>query len=141
MNSRNSSIQESKRTQGASLLNQYTGSTVLALMSTVESDFLDGTEMEEEVGLCGYGSGASQGIRGYSATSMERNYPFSLFERLSTRTPLTRMFTSASWFPEDSVVTPTNEFALVAVGRRQPRRSARIWCGLNKLPRIYLGPL
>jgi hydroxymethylglutaryl-CoA synthase len=92
------------------------------LMSTVESDYLDGTEMEgKRVGLCGYGSGAKakvfEGI--VQPQWKEIASRFSLFERLSARTPLDkdvyeRLHRGSQ---KNSVVTPTNEFALVAVGR------------------------
>ena len=113
-----------EKTQRASSLigNQYTGSIFLALMSTVESDYLDGTDMEgKRVGLCGYGSGAKakvfEGI--VQPQWKEIASRFSLFERLSSRTPLDkdvyeRLHRGSQ---KDSVVTPTKEFALVGIGR------------------------
>ena len=112
-----------EKTQRASSLigNQYTGSIFLALMSTMESDYLDGVEMEgKRVGLCGYGSGAKakvfEGIvqPGWKEVSSR----FSLFERLSTRTPLDkdvyeRLHRGSQ---KESVVEPSDEFALIAVG-------------------------
>ena len=68
--------------------NQYTGSIFLALMSAMESDYLDDTDMESmKIGLCGYGSGAKakvfEGIvqEGWREIASR----FHLFERLSTR--------------------------------------------------------
>ena len=113
-----------EKTQRASSLigNQYTGSIFLALMSTVESDYLDGTDMEgKRVGLCGYGSGAKakvfEGI--VQPQWKEIASRFSLFERLSSRTPLDkdvyeRLHRGSQ---KDSVVSPTKEFALVGIGR------------------------
>ena len=112
-----------EKTQRASSLigNQYTGSIFLALMSTMESDYLDGVEMEgKRVGLCGYGSGAKakvfEGIvqPGWKEISSR----FSLFERLATRTPLDkdvyeRLHRGSQ---KESVVEPVDEFALIAVG-------------------------
>ena len=102
--------------------NQYTGSIFLALMSTMESDYLDGTEMEDKrVGLCGYGSGAKakvfEGI--VQPQWKEIASRFSLFERLSSRTPLDkdvyeRLHRGSQ---KDSVLTPTMEFALIGIGR------------------------
>jgi len=112
-----------EKTQRASSLigNQYTGSIFLALMSTMESDYLDGVEMEgKRVGLCGYGSGAKakvfEGIvqPGWKDIASR----FDLFERLSARTPLDkdvyeRLHRGSQ---KESVVTPEDEFALVAIG-------------------------
>lgn len=112
-----------EKTQRASSLigNQYTGSIFLALMSTMESDYLDEVEMEgKRVGLCGYGSGAKakvfEGIvqPGWKEVSSR----FSLFERLSSRTPLDkdvyeRLHRGSQ---KESVVEPSDEFALIAVG-------------------------
>jgi hydroxymethylglutaryl-CoA synthase len=112
-----------EKTQRASSLigNQYTGSIFLALMSTMESDYLDGVEMGgKRVGLCGYGSGAKakvfEGIvqPGWKEISSR----FSLFDRLSTRTPLDkdvyeRLHRGSQ---KESVVEPVDEFALIAVG-------------------------
>ena len=75
----------------------------------------------QRVGLCGYGSGAKakvfEGI--VQPQWKEIASRFSLFERLSARTPLDkdvyeRLHRGSQ---KDSVVTPTNEFALVAIGR------------------------
>ena len=83
-------FQRIEKTQRASSLigNQYTGSIFLALMSAVESDYLDGTEMESNrIGLCGYGSGAKAKVfEGIVQPSWrEIASRFHLFERLSTR--------------------------------------------------------
>jgi hydroxymethylglutaryl-CoA synthase len=112
-----------EKTQRASSLigNQYTGSIFLALMSTMESDYLDGVDMEgKRVGLCGYGSGAKakvfEGIvqPGWKEISSR----FSLFERLSIRTPLDKDIYERlhRGSQKESVVEPADEFALVAVG-------------------------
>ena len=49
-----------RTTRASSLIgNQYTGSIFLALMSTMESDYIENIDMTgEKLGLCGYGSGA-----------------------------------------------------------------------------------
>ncbi|MDP6148378.1 MAG: hydroxymethylglutaryl-CoA synthase, partial [Candidatus Thalassarchaeaceae archaeon] len=112
-----------EKTQRASSLigNQYTGSIFLALMSTMESDFKDGVEMQgKRVGLCGYGSGAKakvfEGI--VQPEWKEVASQFKLFDRLNNRTPLDkdvyeRLHRGSQ---KDSVLSPSAEFALVAVG-------------------------
>ena len=90
---KNFAEQRIEKTQRASSLigNQYTGSIFLALMSAMESDYLDGTEMGgNKVGLCGYGSGAKAKVfegevqEGWKEISSR----FNLFERLSSRKPI-----------------------------------------------------
>ena len=79
-----------EKTQRASSLigNQYTGSIFLALMSALESDYVENVEIESNrIGLCGYGSGAKakvfEGI--VQPGWREIASRFHLFERLSTR--------------------------------------------------------
>ncbi|MBJ29009.1 MAG: hypothetical protein CMB61_02990 [Euryarchaeota archaeon] len=115
--------QRIEKTQRASSLigNQYTGSIFLALMSAMESDYLDDTEMESmKIGLCGYGSGAKakvfEGIvqEGWREISSR----FHLFERLSTRHAINKTVYEAlhRGKRKRSVVKPHSEFALVGVG-------------------------
>ena len=112
-----------EKTQRASSLigNQYTGSIFLALMSTMESDFHDGVEMQgKSVGLCGYGSGAKakvfEGI--VQPQWKEVSSRFKLFERLNNRTPLDRDIYERlhRGSQKESVLSPSAEFALVEVG-------------------------
>ena len=112
-----------EKTQRASSLvgNQYTGSIFLALMSTMESDLTEGVEMEgKHVGLCGYGSGAKakifEGI--IQPDWKEVAKEFYLFERLNNRTPLDKDTYEKlhRGSQKQSVVMPSSEFALVAVG-------------------------
>jgi hydroxymethylglutaryl-CoA synthase len=100
--------------------NQYTGSIFLALMSTLESDLQDGTELAgASLGLCGYGSGAKAKVftavvqPGWKAVVGR----FELFERLTGRRALTVQEYEALHRGEQagSVVTPRHEFALVDV--------------------------
>ena len=112
-----------EKTQRASSLvgNQYTGSIFLALMSTMESDYSDGVEMDGKyVGLCGYGSGAKAKIfEGVIQSSWkEVAEQFNLFKRLNNRTPLDKDTYEKlhRGSQKESVVKPSAEFALVAVG-------------------------
>tara|TARA_B100001989_G_scaffold202737_1_gene151160 strand:- start:1 stop:543 length:543 start_codon:yes stop_codon:yes gene_type:complete len=115
--------QRIEKTQRASSLigNQYTGSIFLALMSAMESDYLDDTDMESmKIGLCGYGSGAKakvfEGIvqEGWREIASR----FHLFERLSTRHAINKTVYEAlhRGKRKRSVVKPHSEFALVGVG-------------------------
>ena len=116
--------QRIEKTQRASSLigNQYTGSIFLALMSSMESDYLDGTDMRgEKVGLCGYGSGAKAKVfEGEVQRRMEGRSPprFELFERLSKRTPIDKTIYESlhRGTEKESVVSPNGEFALVGIG-------------------------
>ena len=113
-----------EKTQRASSLigNQYTGSIFLALMSAMESDYLDNTEMESKrIGLCGYGSGAKakvfEGI--VQPKWREISSRFHLFERLSTRHAINKPVYEAlhKGKRKRSVVKPKSEFALVGIGK------------------------
>ena len=113
-----------EKTQRASSLigNQYTGSIFLALMSAMESDYLDNTEMESKrIGLCGYGSGAKakvfEGI--VQPKWREISSRFHLFERLSTRHAINKTVYEAlhKGKRKRSVVKPKSEFALVGIGK------------------------
>lgn len=112
-----------EKTQRASSLigNQYTGSIFLALMSAMESDYIDGTEMEgQRIGLCGYGSGAKAKVfEGIVQTNWrEIASRFHLFERLSTRHAINKTVYEAlhKGKRKRSVVKPNGEFALVRIG-------------------------
>lgn len=113
-----------EKTQRASsqIGNQYTGSIFLALMSSMESDYNDNTEMAgKAIGLCGYGSGAKakvfEGIVQESWREIASR--FHLFERLSTRTPINKTVYEAlhKGHRKRSVVKPNGEFALVGIGK------------------------
>ena len=112
-----------EKAQRASSLvgNQYTGSIFLALMSTIESDFLDDEKMiGDRIGLCGYGSGAKakvfEGIvqSGWKDVASK----FNLFERRSERHPINKEIYESlhRGSQKGSVVTPNKEFALVSIG-------------------------
>ncbi|MCP2507573.1 MAG: hypothetical protein NLN64_04685 [Candidatus Thalassarchaeaceae archaeon] len=112
-----------EKTQRASSLigNQYTGSIFLALMSTMESDFNDDVDMNGKyVGLCGYGSGAKakvfEGI--VQSEWKEVAKKFNLFKRLGQRTPLNKEIYEKlhRGSQKESVLKPSMEFALIAVG-------------------------
>ena len=112
-----------EKTQRASSLigNQYTGSIFLALMSAMESDYLEGVEIESNrIGLCGYGSGAKakvfEGI--VQPGWREIASRFHLFERLSTRHAINKTVYEAlhKGKRKRSVVKPSTEFALVSIG-------------------------
>ena len=116
-------FQRIEKTQRASSLigNQYTGSIFLALMSAVESDYLDDTEMESKrIGLCGYGSGAKAKVFEGIVQSSWREIAsrFHLFERLNTRHAINKTVYEAlhKGKRKRSVVKPNSEFALVEVG-------------------------
>ena len=112
-----------EKTQRASSLigNQYTGSIFLALMSTMESDFLDEVDMSgERVGLCGYGSGAKakvfEGV--VQPNWREVTARFQLFERLSQRHAIDKSEYESlhRGSRKESVLPPNGEFALVGIG-------------------------
>ena len=101
--------------------NQYTGSIFLALMSTLESDHLDGNEMTgARIGLCGYGSGAKakvfEGIVQPGWKDVVAR--FGLFSRLHERTAINEHQYERlhRGLQADSVVPPRREFALVGIG-------------------------
>ena len=110
-----------KAQRASSLIgNQYTGSIFLALMSAMESDYLDGTEMEgNSIGLCGYGSGAKAKVFEGIVQPQWREIAsrFHLFERLSTRHAINKTIYEAlhKGKRKRSVVKPNGEFALVGV--------------------------
>ena len=115
--------QRIEKTQRASSLigNQYTGSIFLALMSSMESDYLDGTDMGgEKVGLCGYGSGAKAKVFEGEVQGewKEISSRFELFERLSKRTPIDKTIYESlhRGTRKESVLSPNGEFALVGIG-------------------------
>lgn len=115
--------QRIEKTQRASSLigNQYTGSIFLALMSAMESDYLEDVEIESNrIGLCGYGSGAKAKVfEGIVQPSWrEIASRFHLFERLSTRHAINKTVYEAlhKGKRKRSVVKPSTEFALVSIG-------------------------
>ena len=112
-----------EKTQRASSLigNQYTGSIFLALMSAMESDYLDNTDMDSRrIGLCGYGSGAKAKVFEGVVQPQWREIAsrFHLFERLSTRHAINKTVYEAlhKGKRKRSVVKPSSEFALVQIG-------------------------
>ena len=111
-----------KTTRASSLIgNQYTGSIFLALMSTMESDYLENIEMSgERLGLCGYGSGAKAKVFEGIVQPQWREIAsrFHLFERLSGRHPINKTVYEAlhRGSRKRSVVKPSDEFALVRIG-------------------------
>jgi len=111
-----------KAQRASSLIgNQYTGSIFLALMSTMESDYLEGTQMEGNmIGMCGYGSGAKAKVFEGQVQNKWREITsrFHLFERLSTRHAINKTVYEAlhKGKRKRSVVRPNGEFALVGVG-------------------------
>ena len=116
--------QRIEKAQRASSLigNQYTGSIFLALMSAMESDYLDNTEMESKrIGLCGYGSGAKAKVFEGIVQPQWREIAsrFHLFDRLSTRHAINKTVYEAlhKGKRKRSVVKPKSEFALVAIGK------------------------
>lgn len=122
-----------ERGQRASSLigNQYTGSIFLALMSTLQSDLDEGSELTgQQVGLAGYGSGAKAKVFAGVVQPQWKEIAarFQLFERLALRRAL-----SAREYEDlhrgvrvESVRRPEGEFALVDVsshGELAGRRS------------------
>jgi hydroxymethylglutaryl-CoA synthase len=111
-----------RTTRASSLIgNQYTGSIFLALMSTMESDYLENIEMSgERLGLCGYGSGAKAKVFEGIVQPQWREIAsrFHLFERLSCRHPINKTVYEAlhRGSRKRSVVKPSDEFALVRIG-------------------------
>ncbi|HIF49421.1 MAG TPA: hydroxymethylglutaryl-CoA synthase family protein [Cytophagales bacterium] len=112
-----------EKTQRASSLigNQYTGSIFLALMSAMESDYIDNTEMSgRRIGLCGYGSGAKAKVFEGIVQQQWREIAsgFHLFDRLSTRHAINKTVYEAlhKGKRKRSVVKPNGEFALVGIG-------------------------
>ena len=97
--------------------NQYTGSIFLALLSTLESDLLEGNDLTgHRIGFCGYGSGAKAKVfegtvqQGWASAVKQ----IKLFERLSQRVALDAPAYEALHRGRlyDSVARPSAEFAL-----------------------------
>ena len=112
-----------EKTQRASALvgNQYTGSIFLALMSTLEIDLNDHTDLaNKKIGFCAYGSGAKskvfQGIlqEGWENIAKE----FHLFSRLKDRYAIDANTYEAlhRGYQTKSIKTPSREFILESVG-------------------------
>jgi hydroxymethylglutaryl-CoA synthase len=112
-----------EKAQRASSLvgNQYTGSIFLALMSTLESDFLENEAMVgERIGLCGYGSGAKAKVFEGIVQSEWKDVAakFNLFTRLTERHPIDKEIYESlhRGSQTGSVLPPKGEFALVSIG-------------------------
>lgn len=112
-----------EKTQKASGLvgNQYTASIFLALMSTLEIDLNEGSDLNgKKIGFCAYGSGAKskvfQGVvqKDWSAIAKR----FNLFARLENRTAIDAGTYEAlhRGYQLASVVKPSGEFILKSVG-------------------------
>ena len=127
-----------EKTQKASALvgNQYTGSIFLALMSTLEIDLTDQTDLNhKKIGFCAYGSGAKskvfQGILqpGWEKVAKE----FHLFDRLSKRRAIDAKTYEAlhRGFQKNSVETPASEFVLKSVGGSNVLHGHRKYTWIN----------
>ena len=100
--------------------NQYTGSIFLALMSTLESDLHEGSDLTGALfGLCGYGSGAKAKVFEGKVAKGWRDVvaSWNLFERLEARTSIDRTTYERlhKGLQEMSVVHPDEEFALMEI--------------------------
>ena len=112
-----------ERGQRASSLigNQYTGSIFLSLMSTLESDLIEGHDLSgAHIGFCAYGSGAKakvfEGVvRPTWRAITER---FNLFARLTERTAISHRDYERLHRGQKSrsVIPPEREFSLESVG-------------------------
>lgn len=110
--------------------NQYTGSIFLALMSTFESDFNEGTDMAGlNMGLCGYGSGAKAKVFEGRVGPRWREVVagWHLFERLQGRTSIDQITYERlhKGLQERSVIQPTEEFALMEIQEEGVTEGAR----------------
>jgi hydroxymethylglutaryl-CoA synthase len=90
-------------------------------MSTIESDFLDDEEMiGENIGLCGYGSGAKAKVFEGIVQSQWKDVAmkFNLFNRLAERHPINKEIYESlhRGSQKKSVLSPKNEFALLSIG-------------------------
>ena len=112
-----------EKTQKASGLvgNQYTASIFLALMSTLEIDFNEGSDLnDKKIGFCAYGSGAKskvfQGVVQKNWTAIAKR--FNLFARLEERTAINASTYEAlhRGYQLESVVKPSGEFILKSIG-------------------------
>ena len=127
-----------EKTQKASALvgNQYTGSIFLALMSTLEIDMNDQTDLNyKKIGFCAYGSGAKskvfQGILqpGWDKVVKE----FHLFDRLSKRIAIDAKTYEAlhRGFQKNSVESPASEFVLKSIGGSNVLHGHRKYTWIN----------
>jgi hydroxymethylglutaryl-CoA synthase len=101
--------------------NQYTGSIFLSLVSTLESDLVEGVELAgRRIGLCGYGSGAKAKV--FEGTVQpgwkEVAAGFGLFQRLRGRRRIEAGQYEALHrrLAPESVRAPQEEFALAGIG-------------------------
>lgn len=113
-----------ERGQRASSLvgNQYTGSIFLALVSTLEADLADHTDLVgAPIGLCGYGSGAKAKV--FEAVVQPRwrevAEQWGVFDALAERVEVDAPTYEAlhRGAVSGSVVSPSGEFALESIGR------------------------
>lgn len=112
-----------EKTQQASALlgNQYTGSIFLALMSALEIDLHDRTNMNgQKIGFCAYGSGAkSKVFEGIVQSGWEKiTKNFALFSRLKSRHAINdKQYEDLHrGYQKESIQEPASEFVLLSVG-------------------------
>ena len=112
-----------EKTQKASGLvgNQYTASIFLALMSTLEIDLNEGSDLNgKKIGFCAYGSGTKskvfQGIVQKDWEAIAKR--FNLFSRLEERTAINTSTYEAlhRGYQLESVIKPSGEFVLKSIG-------------------------
>ena len=112
-----------EKSQRASSLvgNQYTGSIFLALMSVLESDYLEKVDLSgQTLGFCGYGSGAKAKVfegevqDGWQQVAAK----FRLFEKLADRHAIDAAAYESlhRGVRKKSLLRPRREFVLLGVG-------------------------
>ena len=117
--------------------NQYTGSIFLALMSTLESDLEENENIDGATfGLCGYGSGAKAKVFEAIVQPGWREVVarWNLFERLAGRIAIDHLTYENlhKGIQEESVVPPTEEFALVDVAENEEYEGQRTYRWISK---------
>jgi hydroxymethylglutaryl-CoA synthase len=119
--------------------NQYTGSIFLALMSTLESDLEENCHIDGGIfGLCGYGSGAKAKVFEAIVQPGWREVVsrWNLFERLAGRIAIDHLTYENlhKGIQQNSVIPPTEEFALVDISEDQAFEGQRTykWISKNK---------
>ena len=110
--------------------NQYTGSIFLALMSTFESDLEENSNLDDSYfGLCGYGSGAKAKVFEAKVNPRWREVVarWHLFERLAGRIAIDQVTYENlhKGTQDNSVISPTGEFALVEIGEEGVMEGSR----------------
>jgi hydroxymethylglutaryl-CoA synthase len=115
--------QKLEKSQRASSLvgNLYTGSIFLALMSVLESDYLEKIDLSgQTIGMCGYGSGAKAKVfEGEVQSGWQKvAAKFHLFKGLANRCAIDAAVYESlhRGVTQQSVVAPQGEFVLVSVG-------------------------